>query len=286
MKFYNNKLAALLLFFISFSFTASVSAQKLTAEEIIAKHLDSIGTKENRAKIKNIGLIGSAQFSVLRAPVFTRGNSTLGKLVIFSEGDKIFMGARFNSQDYPLEELIYDGKNINTGFVQPGKHSMLGYFLINNRDIVGEGLFSGPLSTTWSLLNWESQKVKVKENGTKKIDGKQTYVVDYTLKGSSQLSIKLYFDSETFQLMRTEYTRTFPRPMVTDPTQSSFQVETVHKLTEEFSNYKQVKGISLPQAYKINLLSTGSTTNELEWNFTFTEFLFNEKLDPKTFETK
>ncbi len=54
----------------------------------------------------------------------------------------------------------------------------------------------------------------------------------------------------------------------------------------DFSNFKEVKGLTFPHSYKINLLIDGKLTNEFEWKYEFSEFLFNQKIDSKSFETK
>lgn len=285
MKFCKFKFVSLLLFCICFSHATFVQAQKLKAEDVIAKHLDSIGTKENRAKVKNYIATGTASSSVIRSATFSYGRVS-GNAVFLSEADKIYYGVKFDSVNYPLDEIVYDSKSVNAAYIRPGQRSALGYYILNNRDIVREGLFGGTLSTAWSLFDLQSHQAKLESSGKKKINGREAYVLSYTSKGSAPLSIKLYFDAENFQHLRTEYRRTFPAPFTGVPSESSFQVETVHMLTENFSNYKQVNGLTLPHSYQVNLLLNGKVTDEIEWKFNFSEFHFNQKIDAASFDTK
>lgn len=286
-KLYSKSLACLsLLFLLCLCTTFEVKADDPKPEEIIAKHLDSIGTKEKRDAIKNQMVVGTAQFDVLRSPTYTKGRISAGRTIFLSEADKMFIGMRFESLDYPFDEIVYDSKEVKVAYIKPGNRSVLGNFIVGNRYLISEGLFGGSLSTAWSLFDWQSHEAKLKSGGKKKIDGRQTYVVNYLIKGGSPLSVKLYFDTENFRHLRTEYQQVFTAPMVQVPGESAGQVQTIHQLTEDFSNFKEAKGLTLPHSYKINLLIDGKLTNEFEWKYEFSEFLFNQKIDAKSFETK
>jgi outer membrane lipoprotein-sorting protein len=279
------KIFKLSVFYVFLIFTMSAFGQKLTVEEIIAKQLDSIGTKEKRAEIKNMMILGTAGSNVLRSATFNFSNIS-GYAVFLSETNKIYYGMKFDFINYPFDEIVYDNKSVDTAYIKPGQRSALGYYIVNNRDIVKEGLLGGSLSTSWSLLDLSAHNASVGSDGKKKIDGKETYVLNYSFKGTSPLSIKLYFNAENFQHVRTEYTRSFPAPFTGVANESSFQTQTIHKLTENFTGYKTANGITLPHSYRINLLLDGKVTDEIEWRFEFSEFRFNQKIDPTSFNVK
>lgn len=285
-KFYLQSLVCLSFLFLCLLTSVTVKADDPKPEEIIVKHFDSIGTKEKRAEIKNQMAMGTARFDVLRSPTYTISKTSAGRAVFLSEADKIFLGMKFESTDYPFDEILYDAKNVNVAYIKPGNRSVLGNFIISHRYLISEGLFGGSLSTAWSLFDWQSHGAKLKSGGKKKIGGRQTYAVNYVIKGGSPLSVKLYFDAENFRHLRTEYQQVFTAPMVQIPGESAGQVQTIHQLTEDFSNFKEVKGLTLPHTYKVNLLIDGKLTNEFEWKYEFSEFLFNQKIDSKSFETK
>jgi hypothetical protein len=285
-KFYLQSFVSFSLLFLCLITSVAVKADDPKPEGIIAKHFDSIGTKEKRAEIKNQMAMGTARFDVLRSPTYTISKTSAGRAVFLSEADKIFLGMKFESTDYPFDEILYDAKNVNVAYIKPGNRSVLGNFIISHRYLISEGLFGGSLSTAWSLFDWQSNGAKLKSGGKKKIGGRQTYAVNYLIKGGSPLSVKLYFDAENFRHLRTEYQQVFTAPMVQIPGESARQVQTIHQLTEDFSNFKGVKGLTLPHSYKVNLLIDGKLTNEFEWKYEFSEFLFNQKIDSKSFETK
>lgn len=288
VKFYTKSFKCRSFFFVLCLFTSvQVRADEPPKpEEIIAKHLDSIGTKEKRTAIQNQIAIGSAQFDIVRSPTYTKGKISAGRIVFLSQANKIFLGMKFESLDYPFDEIVYDDRNVNVAYINPGNRSVLGNFIISHRYIISEGLFGGGLSTAWSLFDFQSHEARLKSGGKKKINGRLTYVLNYLIKGGSPLSIKLYFDSETFQHLRTEYEQVFAAPMVKIARESAGQVQTIHRLTEDFSNFKEVKGIVLPHSYHINLLIDGKLTNEFEWKYEFSEFHFNQKIDSGSFEAK
>lgn len=263
-----------------------IKADDPKPEEIIAKHLDSIGTKENRAAIKNQMAIGTAQFSILRSAAYNRRKLPIGSAVIISEGGKMFFGTKYDAPEYPFDEIVYDLKGVNVPFNENGTRSILGDLILKYRYLVSEGLFGGSISTAWSALNLEAHGAKLKGGGKKKIDGRQAYAVTYSPKGNSAFSIKLFFDAENFQHLRTEYQQTIAAPMAADLRNSAQQKQTVKKLTEDFSNFKEVDGLTLPYSYKINYLDDGNTTTEYEWNLEFKEYIYNQKIDAATFVMK
>lgn len=274
-----------LLIFTIFSLTKFVNAQeKLKTEDIIGNHLKSIGTQENRAAVKNIVAAGAAQFSILRSSNSSTNASTAGKAVILSEKSKIFFGINFDSFNYPVEKISFDGSNVNIAFISPGIRSALGNFILSNKKIFSEGLFGGSLSASWSLIDLQNRKAKISSGGRKKLNGRNVYVLDYSPDGGSASNIKLYFDAENFQHLRTEYKQIFSAAQGNTPEQSSRQLEARQQFVEEFSNYGNESGLMLPHSYRLFLSLNGqSGTNEFEWKFEFTRFLFNQNLDPKSF---
>ena len=58
-------------------------------------------------------------------------------------------------------------------------------------------------------------------------------------------------------------------------------------MIEEFGDYRNESGLMLPHSYRVYLLLDGETeTNEFEWKALFTNFFFNQQLDPATFNTE
>ena len=261
--------------------SVSAFAQKLKPEEILAKHLDSIGTSEVRSANKNRIMVGDADIKF----VTQKSIPVIGRIVLASAKEKSFFGIVSNSISYPSEKFSFDGKKTKVAFVKDGNRSVLGNFLLSNNILLEESLFGGTLSTAWALLDMGNKKAKLTSEGTKKINGKEVYALGYAAK--SDVDITLYFDKETFRHVRTEYKRTSSATIGTSPNQSSRFNETRFKVTEDFSNFKAETGLTLPHNYSINYSIIGQNgTTEIQWDFSLNEFAFNQNLDAGTFNAE
>jgi len=273
------------LFTIGLTFV-TVNAQKMTAEEVIAKHLDSIGSQKLRALIKN-------QFVLADLEVKVKGSAVpmSGKAVILSEGDKSLWGMNLNSNDYPQDRFGFDAKDTKVGFSRPGVRSVLGGFILSYKELLKEGLLGGSLLSSWALLNTDARKAKISYDGTKKIDDKETHVLSYTPKSGSDLSIKMYFDAKTFRHVRTEYIRIISAAQGRTIDSSAAQSSDYYRLTENFSDFQTSSTITIPKTYKIFYSYTNNSavrtspgsSKELEWVFSVTNFSTNQELEPNSF---
>jgi hypothetical protein len=281
----NMKIFKLSAFFVLFAslLSTTVFSQKMKAEDVLAKHLDSIGTAEARSTNTSRVVVGDANVKFLSQ----KNQPAQGRIVLASVGEKMFWGLNLNAADYPAEKFSYDGNRAKAGFVRAGTRSILGNFIISNNVILQESLLGGTLSTSWALLNIGNKKAKLSFNGTKKIDGKEVYVLGYSNKGGSDIDITLYFDKETFRHIRTEYKRTSSAGIGLSPEQSSGYSETRLKVIEDFSNFKTEKGLTLPHTYNLLYSISGQKgTTEIEWSFNLNEFAFNQNLADSTFDAE
>lgn len=257
-----------------------VSGQKLTAQEIITKHLDSIGTAEKRGAFKSIVATGEVDVKFITK----KTQPTNGRIVLASEGSKMFVGMNLNASDYPQERFIYNGDKSGVGMANAGGRSLLGTFIQSNSVILSNGLLTGTLSSSWVLLNLSESKAKISTEGTKKIDGRETYGISYSPKGGSDVNIKMYFDQETFRHVRTEYSATRSASQGRTIDDSARNRESRLKLTEDFSDFKDTSGITLPSTYRIHFSYSGQNeTTEIEWISKILEYSVNQKLDAGTF---
>lgn len=276
------KLLTLFALFVSLC-ALSISAQKLKPEEILAKHLESIGTSEARAAVKSMMAVGEGTVSF----VTQKNQSAQGRIVLASSGEKTFWGLALNAADYPWEKFSFDGSKAKVAFVRAGQRSILGNFVLTNDKLLDDGLLGGTLATSWAMLRLDENKGKISGDGSKKIEGRECYAISYTSKSGGDVDVKFYFDKENFRHLRTEYTRISSAGIGTNPNQSSGLRESRIKLTEDFSDYKAEKGLMLPHAYRVFYSISGqSQTTEIEWKFVLTEFAFNPKLDDATFDAE
>jgi len=275
-----NRLVLVAFFIISSVSNLSAAGDKITSVELIAKHLESIGSPEARAAMKSVTIIGTS-----KATFFGRGGGVAeGIVVIASEGEKYLVAMKFNNSDYPFEKMGYDGNNFTVGFVKPGIRSNLGNFLRTNENTFKRGILSGALSTSWELLNFDGKDAKLKYAGIKKIDDTNLHKLDYNPKKGSDLSISLFFDTKTFRHVRTEYTRIISARQGANVDASAGQSETRYKMVESFSDFKEENKITLPHTYKIyQEILTGNGTTSYEWLMELKQFNFNQSIDVKEF---
>ena len=263
------------------SLTSSSSAiEKMKPEDLVARHLESIGSAKARAAINTRIISGTSQV-IFRTPP---PGQAIGRAVLASEGIKSLVGMSFPSPVYPREELGYNGENFMAAYVIPGTRSVLGNFLMTHNLIFKQGLMAGTLSSAWPLMDAAARNARLEYSGAKEVDDEMLHELKYLPRGGSDLRISLFFDPKTFQHVRTVYERVIPAPMG-DRSYTNVQTrETRYKMVEEFSLFKFESGLMLPHIYKIKLsVDTTSGTFLAEWVIKLTQFDFNQKIDPSAF---
>ena len=253
--------------------------EKLKPEEIIAKHLESIGSPQDRASVKTRLILGISRY-VRHGP---GGGTTEGRAVLASENDKYMMGMKFGVPGYDVESVGFDGKDLTVGYIAPGKRSALQSLLRNHESTFKQGVLAGTLSSSWPLLALNDEKAKIKYAGLKKVDGVSLHQLKYQPRKGSDLEISLFFDSTTFQHVRTEYTRVVSANIGVGVDNSASQKETRYKLVETFADFKKEGNITLPHDYRIKLQISGNLEILDEWTLTLKDFVFNQPIEPKDF---
>jgi hypothetical protein len=276
-------LLTIMLLATSILTTAKPAPQKMTAEEVVAKHLESIGTAEARAKIKSYVILGTA---IGTARVGGTGSSTGGS-VMASQGTKSLVAIIYGNTEFPYEKMGFDGKDVSVGDLKPGIHSTLGNFFMQHEFPLRQGLLGGTLSAAWPLLNVAERGVKVKYAGTKKIDDQKVHVLEYTGGNNAGLKTTLFFDVENFRHVRTEYEKRQIQQMPTGPSITQQQGDAITKLVEEFSDFKTEGGLTFPHTYKLQLSIESLKQRRLQdWVFTLTQFTFNRDIDASEFDVR
>jgi len=274
-----NRVILTVLFLLTLTIVPSISGQKLKPEEVIAKHLDSIAPAEKRATIKTMIASGEVRVEF----VSQKNQPATGRIVIASEGNKMFYGMQLNAGDYPFEKVIFDGSKSDVALIRAGGRSVLGNFLQANNGIISGGLVGGIYKTSWPLLSALEKGVKVSSAGNKKVDDREAYALMFSPKGSSDVEITMFFDAETFRHVRTTYKRQSAASMGRTIDESARQHDGRFTVTEDFSDFKEDKGMMLPHKYKLHYLVSASSTTEILWTAVFSEFAVNQAFDPGTF---
>jgi hypothetical protein len=271
------------LLLLLFAGPHSFGIDKLKVEEVIAKHLASIGTEKLRSSIRTRIIAGNSQVIFRTTPV----GQAYGRVVLASDGLKNLIGMSFRSPVYPREEFGFDGHSFIAAFVTPGVRSSLGSFLMNHDLVFKHGLMGGTLSSAWPLFDLSQRRVQLEYAGLKKIDNRSLHEIRYMPRGGSDLKISLFFDEKTFEHVRTEYQRDIPASLGTRAYANVEERESRYKMVEEFSNYKTEQELNLPHTYKIFLIADAqSGTFSAEWLLELNRFRFNEEIDPNSFSIK
>jgi hypothetical protein len=256
----------------------SALAEKIKPEEIVAKHLESLGPAKARMSPRVIA--GTAQV-IFRTPP---PGQAIGRAVLASDGLKYLIGMSFPSPIYPREQLGFNGNSFVAVFVTPGVRSVLGNFLMTHNLIFKQGLMGGTLSTSWPLLDLAGRNAELEYVGARTLDDQALHELRYLPHGGSDLKIKLFFDQETFRHVRTEYDRVIPAPTGSREYGNVQERETRYHMVEEFSLFKKEGELTLPHIYKISLsVDTQNGTFLAEWVIKLTQFEFNQKIDPNAF---
>ena len=260
--------------------TTTSSADKLTPEQIVAKHLDSIGTTKARASVTTRIIAGKSLVNFRTQPA----GQASGRAVLASEGLKSLIGMSFPSPVYPREQLGFNGKSFLAAYTTPGVRSSLGSFLMTHDLIFKQGLMGGTLSATWPLLDLAARNPRLEYAGLKKVDNRMMHELRYFAHGGSDLEIKLFFEENTFLHVRTEYERVIAASIGTRSEIDAKDKETRYKMVEEFADFKNEGGLNLPHNYKIKLsVDQSGGTFLADWEINLIQFTFNEPIDPNSF---
>lgn len=251
--------------------TLASGDEKLTGEEIINKHLEAVGGREALSKIKTRVALGTVR----------KESEPAGKMAIMSEAPNhlsVFYGFR----DYSLH-MIYNGSN---AFLRPAFPRQAYALTDKYEEMLASGLMFNSISLYNLLTASEPGALKLEAKGTKKVGGRQAYVVQ--LKTSKGSTMRLYFDTETFMWVRTDYGKVSVTSQM-----GTFTNDIVNQggseLTVDFyietSDFRVVDGVKLPFKFEqvitapiLKQSATGTITG------TITQYQHNIKIDPNMFQ--
>ena len=274
---------------VSFCILPARAGDKLKPEELVAKHLESIGSAEARARVNGTRIKGSCSVAVRLC-----GEGQVdGQVVMASTDAANLINMSFEAAAYGQEALRYDGKKFATSQLKPGSRTCLAQFFLENEVLFREGLVGGVLTESWSLLNVAERNPKLEYSGLKKIGDKQLHALKYNPRKGSDLKITLYFDAESFRHVRSDYSRTvYPSEQRRiagggpglPPAQSQQASPTRIEAYEEFADFKEESGLNLPHTYKFHLsIQSEVRPAVVDWVFNLTDYSFASPLDAADF---
>ncbi len=254
---------------------------KLEPEELVARHLEALGSPEILSTVQNRTAEGEGRMELLLGGA----GSLQGPALFVSEGRKILLSIQFDAVFYAAEEISFDGEKCYVGYTQPGYRSQLGDFLYLYDDLVKEGLLGGVLSTAWPLLDLEARNPRLDYEGLKKVNGQELLDLRYRMRrGGGDFRIHLYFDPETFHHRATIYKITIPAALASSIELSARQRDTHLTLEEWFSDFHLTDDLDLPAHWTIRLtLDSGAGTFLAKWDMLYSQITHDLSIDPQLF---
>ncbi|MBZ5615023.1 MAG: hypothetical protein LAO23_13515 [Acidobacteriia bacterium] len=297
-----HRLASLL--FLALAVTSALAQEKVTADDILQRHLDSIGTSTVRTAAKTRVVEAKASYRVLLGGTPVQYD---GKAVMVSGGNKLHMLLKINAPQYTGERFIRDGDKTSVEATYANKtRSELGTLLQADDTPIREGLIGGVLNTAWPLFDLGSHKGKIQYQGLKRIDGTDLHVVRYQPGKNTGFEITLYFDPQTLRHVRTVYLEDRATGITTSPfrdtvappsrrnperlngpdARSARLGPTWWRIEEQFGNFMTIDGLTLPTHYDLRFQRQlpSRSIQTIEWDVTTTRVLSNVSVDSRNFQ--
>lgn len=276
---WNHLLAVLTL--LATSTPIFAKGPKMKPEELVARHLEALGSQEARIAAQSRTAKGRGQVRLI-----VGGSGILsGPARFVCEGEKVLLSIRFKQVNYPAERFSFDSKKAYFGHLTPGRRSALGDFLHQHDHLVKHGLLGGALSTAWPLLDVKAKKPKLKYKGLKKINDRQLLELEYRPRKSwGDVKTKLYFDPETFRHIATINKVEINPRMGATLEQSRRMQKSRFKLEEWFEDFQRKDGLELPVHWTIRLeIETDQGSFIGIWEMAYSEITHNLPIDSEQF---
>lgn len=254
-----------------------------TPEDVLAKHLQAIGSPSARAVVKSRVVQSGATYRLLQG-----GSGAIdGKSVFASQGNSTNLLLKINAGGFKGEQFICDGNKTSVaGTYSDHTRSEFGTFVLSQDIILRENLLGGVWSVSWPLLDFESRKAKLHAEGMKKIDGKELIALRYQPKKTTDLDIFLYFDPQTYQHVMTVYKSEPSTSVEGGETAQAGKSTRRYQIEERFSDFKTADGLTLPYHYDVRytIETERGFTKAIEWEVRAVNIANNISIDPHSFE--
>jgi hypothetical protein len=250
--------------------TDDVRTGNPSLEQLVARHLESIGEPGALSQIESMAFTGTAEVRFIQGWF---GGSD-GAVILVSQGPKMAMVMDFPNQNYRGEYFSYDGKTVTVRNLMPGVNSPIAAFIHLYDRIMKNGLLGGVYSNAWPLLNIDRNGADMRVRKTR-MEGTELYEIEYRPKDNHRnMRIRLYFDPETYRHVRTHYYLSNASGFSTRPT-----------LTEIFEDFKKVENLILPHSYTLHLEDWQG--HIARWKIEASEWIFNRPdIDLRIFQAE
>ena len=267
------------------SIVPSVLAGELKPEDIVAKHLESIGPAQARQGLKSRVVRGGATYRVL-----VGGSGAIdGAYVFASEGPRSNFLLKINGSSYKGEQFICDGNKTSIAATWSDKsRSEFGDFVHVEDILLKDNLLGGIWSTAWPLLDVEGRRPKLNSEGIKHIDGKELLALRYQPRKSTDLEIVMYFDPPTYRHVMTVYSLEISRSIGGGETAQARKHPNRYRIEERFSEFQTMDGLTLPSHYdlRFTLETESGATKTIEWEARALSIDNNMSIDSRSFQVK
>ena len=238
---------------------------KLSASEIVNKHIEAMGGRKALSKFQSRVAIGIAR----------KDNDTAVPVAIMSEPNRLSAVYQFEGYNW---YLIFDG---NKPIMRPVLTKAAAPIMQKYEEMLATGTLFNDISLFNVLNRGESDQLKFEAKGMKKVKGRQSYVVD--MKSAKGQNSRLYFDAENFMWVRTDY-GTVQITKQLGHLDAGDQ-ETTFDFYVETSDFKEVDGVKLP--FKFEIVATAPILKQRSVGTiaaTISEYRNNITIDPKQFQ--
>lgn len=257
-------LSLLVLLLLNAVVVVHAGDEEISAEALISRHLESIGSGEALQRLVTRRYIGEGIWRMLVGGV----GQVAGQVSLVSSIDTCdFSFGSGGDQAFFGEQFGFDGQKMHVKRAFQEQYSVLGQFMRRNSHILREGLLGGTASLSWSLRDVAGRRAKVKYLGLKNIDGRSLHGLDYQpRKRRGNLKIELYFDPETYRHVRTEYREKYlskigpgrdPNlatvPGAPSDPRITMMEESRVSLIETFDKFESADGVTVPVLWKLKL---------------------------------
>jgi hypothetical protein len=260
--------------------SAPAGAQKLKPEELVAKHLDSIGAPAARALAQARLVTGRVRMTFV-----VGGQGSLeGQMSLISEGRRYRFAMQLGDPQYPGEQFASDGEKFEIARTQVESRSGFGGFLNRQNQILREGLLGGALSTAWPLADLAGRDPKLSYDGMKKVENRALHQLTYAIRrkgGDTQ--IKLFFEPETFRHVLTVYSLELSPQLQPTETMTARQTVSRYRVEERFSNFQTFGGLTMPTRWNLRYILQAEAGVIMEYDIALREVRNNPVISPADF---